>query len=183
MVTPPKHRAWQSCSILPLLVLLLTCGCSRQASRTPRVFTMGDRVEVGPLVYIVQDAEWRDQLGEGARARTPEHRFLLVKLTVTNSGIRPADVPAFSLAASDGRTYEELSQGDGIPDWLGYLRRLPPATTEHGRVAFDAPAGAYRLRVAALGENDEEMFAWIELPYQVTPGVQLPLTSPGVPSP
>ncbi len=144
---------------------------------------MGDRVEVGPLVYIVQDAEWRDFLGEGPQTRTPVHRFLLVRLTVTNSGIREADVPPLSLVTSDGRSYAELNQGDGVPDWLGYLRTLRPAATEHGRVVFDAPAGAYRLRVAATGENDEETFALIDLPYQVKPALQLPLTHPGVPSP
>lgn len=169
--------------IILILVWLLASGCSRQASKAPQVFPMGERVEVGPLVYIVQETEWRDQLGEGMQARTPEHRFLLVRLTVTNSGTREADVPPLSLLASDGRSYNELSRGDGIPEWLGYLRTLQPAATEHGRVAFDAPAGAYRLRVAALGDNDEESYALIDLPYQVTPSIQLPLTTPGAPSP
>ncbi|MCS7315471.1 MAG: DUF4352 domain-containing protein [Bryobacterales bacterium] len=143
---------------------------------------MGERVEVGPLVYIVQDAEWRDRLGEGAQARMPQHRFLQVRLTVTNSGIRDTHVPPLTLLASDGRSYGELDRGDGVPDWLGYLRTLRPAATEHGRVLFDAPAGAYRLRLPAPGENDEESFALVELPFQLTPTVQLPLTTPGLPS-
>lgn len=166
-----------------LLAALLVCGCARQSSRTSRVFALGERVEVGPLVYIVQDTEWREQLGEAATARTPQHRFLLVRLSVTNSGIREADIPPLTLVASDGRTYNELSRGDGVPEWLGYLRTLRPAATEHGRVVFDAPTGAYRLRVAALGEDDEEAHALVDLPYQATPGLQIPLTTPGVPSP
>lgn len=168
---------------LVLLALLLICGCAGQTPRTPRIFAMGERVEVGPLVYIVQDTEWQDRLGEGALARVPEHRFLLVRLSVTNSGIQETDIPPLALVASDGRTYGELSRGESVPGWLGYLRTLRPAATEHGRVVFDAPTGAYRLRVAALGKDDEETHALIDLPYQGTPGLQIPLVSPGFPSP
>jgi len=137
---------------------------------------MGERVSVGPLVYTVQDAEWHDQLGEGLGARTPRHRFLVIRLSVTNSGIREADVPPMSLISPAGQVYEELSQGDGVPEWLGYLRAVKAAATEHGRVLFDAPSGSYRLRVGAAGD-DEETFALIEIPYQAPPPA---LPAPGV---
>ncbi|MGB9605844.1 MAG: DUF4352 domain-containing protein [Bryobacteraceae bacterium] len=177
------HSAHRRLLVALLCWGLLPAGCShRSAAPTARVFNLGERVEVGPLVYVAEDLAWHDRLGEGPNARLPQHRFLLVRLTITNSGIREADIPPFVLVASDGRLYPELDRGDGVPEWLGYLRTVQPAATEHGRVAFDVPGGAYRLRVAAVMDDDTEREAFIELPFHTAPSPQLPLAAPGVSS-
>lgn len=168
--------------------LLICCGilaataCGRRDSNRGSlgVFPMGERVRVGPLIYTVQDAEWRDQLGEGVNLRMPRHRFLLVRLSITNSGIREIGVPPLSLIAGNGDTYEELTDGKEVPEWLGLLRAIQPSATEHGRVLFDAPGGSYRLRVAAEAESDEQPFALIEIPFQLPPATPL-ATPPGAP--
>jgi len=170
--------------ILVMLVLgVILAGCSRRAGGgAAQVFAIGERVQVGPLIYVVQDLEWRDRLGEGLQAQMPRHRYLLVRLSVTNSGIREADIPPLSLVGSDGRTHPELERVEGLPEWLGYLRIIQPAATEHGRVVFDVPGGAYRLRVAGLLEDDNEKEAFVQLPYQGMPAPQLPLAGPELPS-
>jgi hypothetical protein len=176
-------RTWNPWLLVLCGIVALTAGCSRRSgARAPQVFLMGERVEVGPLIYVVQDLEWRDQLGEGIQAQMPRHRFLLVRLSVTNSGIRETDIPPLAVIGSDGRQYPELEKVEGVPEWLGYLRTIQPAATEHGRVAFDVPKGAYRLRVAAVLDDDQEREALVELPYQGMPSPQLPLTGPGTPS-
>ena len=176
-------RMRNPCLFVLFGLIALTAGCSRRSgARAPQVFQMGERVEVGPLIYVVQDLEWRDQLSEGVQAQMPRHRFLLVRLSVTNSGIREMDIPPLAVIGSDGREYPELEKVEGVPEWLGYLRTIQPAATEHGRVAFDVPKGAYRLRVVAVLDDEQEREAFVELPYQGMPSPQLPLTGPGTPS-
>lgn len=150
-------------------------GCSRtdRPKGSLGTFTMGERVTVGPLVYTVQEAEWRDQLGDGPGARTPQYRFLVIRLSVTNSGIRPAEIPHMSLIGADGQAHAELTEAKALPDWLGFLRSVAPAATEHGRVLFDVPSGSYRLRLTTVAEGDEELFALVEIPFQVPPAPPL----------
>ena len=48
---------------------------------------MGERVQVGPLVYQVLESDWRSELGSGGR--TPKDRYLFVKVSITNSSGSP----------------------------------------------------------------------------------------------
>jgi len=91
---------------------------------------------VGPLIFTILDAEWHDQLGEPPNVRTPQQRFLSIRISVTNSGVATSGIPALSLVDSRGTTYEELNEGDGIPEWLGFLREVKAAQTERGRILF-----------------------------------------------
>jgi len=131
---------------------------------------MGERVQVGPLIYNVLHAEWRTQLGEGPEARAPKNRFLLVQLTITNSGGAETSIPPITLEDERGGAYPEEPDGTGMTNWLGVLRKLTPAQTDQGRIVFDAPAGAYRLRVT--DDNPElgrEKAALIDIPLQLEP--------------
>jgi hypothetical protein len=132
---------------------------------------MGEPVTVGPLIYTVMDTEWRSQLGEGPTARLPENRFLLVRLSVTNSGASNAMVPAMAAVDPGGQSHLELTDGQGVDEWLGYLRTLRPAETDRGRVVFDVPPNSYRLRVTNDAEPGAEKVALIEMPLQLGPVV------------
>ena len=151
-----------ACLAAALAASLLLSGCSagRSGADAP-IYRMGEPVTVGPLIYTILDTEWHNQLGEGPTARLPQYRFLLVRLSVTNSGASNAVIPAMSVVDSSGQSRLELADGQGAEEWLGYLRTLRPAETDRGRVVFDAPPNAYRLRVA----NDAEpgMFKWLHL--------------------
>jgi hypothetical protein len=141
---------------------------------------MGEPVQVGPLIYTILEAEWLDQLGEASNARTPHQRFLSIRLSVTNSGASVSGVPSLQLVDSHGKTYEELSDADGLREWLGYLRVVQPAQTERGSVLFDAPLGAYRLRLADDADLENERVALVDVPLQLGPQVPAP---PGPPTP
>ena len=151
---------------------LLISGCSsRKSTADIRTYRMGEPVTVGPLIYNISDTELHTQLGEGPTARIPQHRFLLIRLSVTNSGASSSAIPAMALVDSSGQDHMELTDGQGVPEWLGYLRTINPAQTERGRVVFDVPPGAYRLRVTDDAEPGTETAALVDIPLQLSPGL------------
>ena len=105
------------------LACLLTSGCS--TSREPiRLYAMGERAEAGFLVYNVLEAVWRDSLGEGADLRVPQHRFLLLRLSITNGGPQEASIPLTTLVSPEGKEFAESTNGEGVENWLGIVRHI-----------------------------------------------------------
>jgi hypothetical protein len=161
-----------ACLGLALAAGLFLCGCSSgKPEADNRTYGMGEPAAVGPLIYNVTDTEWRAQLGEGPTARLPQHRFLLVRLSVTNSGAGISAIPTMALVDTSGQTHLELTDGQGVTEWLGFLRTVSPAQTERGRVVFDVPPNAYRLRVTNDAEPGSEKAALIHLPLELSPAV------------
>jgi len=129
-------------------------GCAPAIAPAAKVRQMGERVTVGSLVYNVFDTQWKAQLGEGTEARIPKDRFFLIRLSIVNSGSAELMVPTMTLVDDAGQTYTELSNGDQVPAWMGFLRRVKPAETLQGNIVFDVAPKHYRLRVS--DENDQK---------------------------
>jgi hypothetical protein len=163
----PHFRS--STAVLMFAVALLAAGCSRDRSpnASEPVVDMGSPIAAGPLTYTIIDQRWHDSLSASTGNRLPKHRFFSVQVTVTNGGSEQAGVPLLSLIGSDGATYQEETNGDGLTGWLGYIRLLNPVQTEHGRILFDVPPGAYQLRVSSGGEPESEITALVRIPFQV----------------
>jgi hypothetical protein len=161
---------------VPLLFpLILLAGC-QQEQRTNLTYDMGERVENSPFTYVVVESTWRSELGEGFQVRTPKNRFLVLTISLTNGGGSEVSVPPLSVEGSNGQLYQELTDGSGLTGWLGLLRTVKPAETLQGRIIFDAPLGAYRLRLPDGGETGYEKYAWVTIPLSMdTGGVQTPL--------
>src|SRR5712691_5524943 len=89
-------------------IAVLFSGCALKPGG-PEVanYKMGDRVPIGHLIYNVIETEWQPQLGEPPRARVPKDRFLLVRVSVVNSGVEDTSIPAFTLVDDRGQTYPE----------------------------------------------------------------------------
>jgi hypothetical protein len=134
---------------------------------------MGEKVLLGRLNYTVFETQWLTQLGEGAEARIPQHRFFLVRFSATNSGSSEVTVGNPTITDDSGKVYEELSNGDGVPQWAGYLRNVDPAGTVTGNMLFDAPPGHYKLKLA---DETNTRFAAIDLP--LTFGSETPDVAP-----
>src|SRR5262245_52276934 len=120
-------------------------GCVKPPPAT-QVFRMGERAQVGPLIYNVFEADWKTQIGEGAQARMPMRRFLIVHLSVTNSGSEALSVPGLRLIDDAGHLYSESMDGQNVASWLGLIRKLKPADTLEGNILFDAEPKSYKLR-------------------------------------
>ena len=166
-----------------LLYMVLGCllaGCQHEAPAKVE-FQMGERVPTGPLTYNVIDSSWRPQLGDALTLRVPQHRFLLLTLSVTNSGRDDVSIPLFSIENESGQSFTELDKGDGIDNWFGLLRTVGPAQTQQGRIVFDAPLTSYKLRVTDGGEPGAEKFTYVAIPLRmdvdtdvVAPSISLP---------
>jgi Domain of unknown function (DUF4352) len=161
---------------LPLIAAyVILAACKPQAAAFPvRTYPMGEKVQLGNLTYTAIETEYLTQIGEGPAARIPQNRFFLVKMSVTNGGSETANVGAFQVEDDNGKVYQELHDGDGVPEWIGYLRAIKPADTAQGNALFDAPARHYTIRI-----HDEtgEKAALIDIPLTFnaeTPDVPTP---------
>ena len=147
-------------ALVTLLAAQLACVKPQPVS----VYRMGDKVQVGPLIYNVFEAKWLPQLGEGPEARTPAHRFLILHLTVVNGGAVPLSVQSFQLVDGSGQVYQESIEGKDVPHWLGIARNVKPADTLDGSVVFDVEPKTYKLRFDdGSGSGSGQM---VELPLQ-----------------
>ena len=175
------YRLWL-CLALPIAALLSGCGSGTPIIRT---VNLGEKAYVGQLSYTAFDTQWLVSLGDGANARLPQNRFFLVHVNVVNGGRGDASVPTFTLLDDAGQTFSELTSGEGVPNWMGIVRKVKPAESETGNIAFDVAPAHYRLRV---NDETEDRYAYIDIPLTfegpiptippLAPGNNVPLPSP-----
>jgi hypothetical protein len=142
-------------------VIGLLSGCSAPAVQPLTEYRMGEKVRLGRLIYTVFETQWLTQLGDAVTGRVPEHRFLLVRFSAANSGGSENPVPSMTIQDDQGKSYEELPNGDGVPQWAGYLRNVKPAESVQGNVIFDAPPARYKLK---LSDESGSNFALVDIP-------------------
>lgn len=147
--------------------LLLTVGCSQGDKGSDAVHPMGDRVQIGPLIYTVLEADWMNQLGSGANVRTPKHRFLVMRLAIENVGNKEITLPLLSVLNGKKEETLELDNGEGVEEWLGLLRQLTPSNTVNGKIAFDVPSGEYSLRLTNGADPENEKFSYVGIPLKL----------------
>lgn len=168
--------------VVPTLALLACLaalpGCWRKSQRD-RVVHMGTAVAVGPLTYTAIESEWRETLVSSDGQRIPKNRFLLINIAVVNNAPEERAAPLLQLEDAKGQTYPEISEGAGVPEWLGYLRLLQPSENRSGRLLFDVPPGAYKLRVSSGGEPETEQTALIDIPFELGSPMQNGSATPG----
>jgi hypothetical protein len=165
--------------VLLATLIVGLAACSSEPAQRPLIkYNMGEKVPVGHLTYTVFESQWATHFGEGVDARVPQNRFFLVRLSAVNGGIADAPIPNFTIEDDAGHTYSELSDGEGVPTWIGYLRSAKPADYVQGNVVFDAPPAHYKLKVSDSQQNA----ALIDIP--LTFGAETPEITPvGPPDP
>lgn len=145
---------------------LALSGCQRSAA-PERIGALGAPLAVGQLTYTAVETEWRDSIESSKGPRTPKNRFLLVNVTVMNASSEQKAAPLLQLVDAKGVVHAEVAEGDGVTDWMGYLRLLPPRESRSGRLLFDVPQGACKLRISSGGDPENEQTALIDLPLQL----------------
>ena len=139
-------------------------GCSRETAVQAKPFSIGERVPVGHLTYTVLEANWVTRLPRDPEPRLPQNRFLLVRISVASGMPNDILLPNLTIEDDNGNSFSELDNGDGVPQWAGFLRKARPAEAMQGTIAFDAPARHYRLRV--VDENGDAP-ALIDIPLSI----------------
>ena len=167
------QRFWW-CALMCSSALFFT-ACQKSPVAATQ-FAMGERVPVGQMTYSVVESEWKAQLGESFKTRTPENRFLLIKLSVTNGTGQDASIPLLTLEASNGQTYRELSDGEGVVNWFGLLRTISPGQTQQGAIVFDVPLTSFKLRVPDISDPGLERYVTVQIPLRLDS--DLPIQSP-----
>lgn len=163
-----------------LLAMLALTACTGTSAAHVARGEMGQKLKVEDIAYTVLAADWTEALGEGATARIPNHRFLLLRIAATNEGGGPAEMGSFKLIASNGTEYGEVANGAGVSEWLGLARELDAKDAKQGVVLFDAPKAVYELQVAdAFYDGDSGSAALIQIP--VRPEGAQPVVSGALP--
>ena len=166
--------------LIPILAVVTTAfllsACSRNAPPEVHSYTLGEKAKLGHIIYTVYETQWLPQLGDQPAPRIPEHRFFLVRMTAVNSGGDDMSVPNATVEDDKGNSYPELSNGDGVPQWIGYLRRVKPAESVQGNLVFDAPPAHYKLRIT---DEEEATSAYVDIPLSF--GAEVPTNELPVP--
>lgn len=155
---------------------VLSLGGCQKAQQARAQFAMGERVPVGQMTYSVIESAWRTQLGESFKIRTPEQRFLLLRISVTNGTGKDVSIPLLTLEGNNGQTYREIADGEGVDNWFGLLRTISPGQTQQGNVLFDVPLTSFKLRVPDVNETGFEGYAVVDIPLRIDS--DLPIQSP-----
>ena len=153
-------------AVLAAACALALSGCQKSAA-PERVGAMGAQLAVGQLTYTAVETEWRDSIETSKGPRIPKNRFLLVNVTVLNASSEQKAAPLLQVIDAKGGVHPEIDDGDGVTDWMGYLRLLQPRESRTGRLLFDVPQGACKLRVSSGGDPETEQTALIDLPLQI----------------
>ena len=141
--------------------LLSSCGDSAEKPFPVHTYSMGERITIGHINYQVFETQWLTHIGQGADARVPQHRFFLVRLSAVNGYGTDIIVPNLSIEDDNGNTYPELSSGEGVPQYIGYLRNVKPAESAQGNALFDAPPRHYKMKVT---DESGEKIAYVDIP-------------------
>jgi hypothetical protein len=147
-------------SLTAVCAAFLLIACSR-AHHPVSVYNIGEKATVGHMVYTVFETQWLTQLPQQPTPRIPKNRFFLVRLSAVNGGGGDVMLPEMTIEDDNGNAFQALNNGEGIPQWIGSLRKVPPAEAAQGNVVFDAPPRHYRLRVT--DENGDES-ALVDIP-------------------
>ncbi len=115
------------------------------------------------MIYNVYEAQYMFKIGEGPDVRVPTNRFLLVHLSAVNGGSAKTtiSIPTFTVIDDAGQTFTESDSGTGIAQWLGFARKVHPAESLTGTVAFDVQPKHYKLRIS---DETDEQYALVDLP-------------------
>jgi len=135
-------------------------GCSSEPPASMLTYQLGDKAPVGRLTYTVFETQWVTHFGDGVNARLPQNRFFLVRLSAVNGGSSDTIIPNATLQDDNGHTYQELSDGEGVPQWIGYLRSAKAADFVQGNIVFDAPPAHYKLKLT----DGESHGALVDIP-------------------
>jgi hypothetical protein len=149
-----------ACFIIVALAAVFV-GCSSTPARKTIVFQTGEKAPVDKLTYSVVDTQILTHLGDEPNVRTPQTRFYVVQISVSNGGNEDVSIPAMTLVDDSGKTYDELPDGSGVSRWLGVVRHVGPNQSEAGNLVFDAPASHYKLK---LTDDTDANDVFVDIP-------------------
>jgi len=153
-------RIVTSLTALVAACFLSACG-DGEKTYPVRTYTMGDRISLGHINYQVFETQWHTHLGDGADQRIPKHRFFMVRMSAINSAGADLIVPNFTIEDDSGNSYPELSEAEGVPQYIGYLRTVKPGESATGNALFDAPPRHYKMKIQ---DETGEKTAYVDIP-------------------
>lgn len=132
-----------------------------------KMFSIGEEVSVGDMVYVVNNVEVSNQVGPSVLPTTASGTFLIANVTVLNKGNKAVTVDSSFFKLVDGEKEFEAdsiasmsaNQGEmGQIDNSFFLQKLNPDVSLSGNVVFDisedqavSSGNALRVQTGAFG--------------------------------
>jgi|GEM_PF-4150399 len=152
-----------------ILFIILSAGCSNTSSEqanneqsTPstgqekpqssgKEHTLGETVVVDKLSYKVSEASIQKKIGNDSNQKTTEQQFIVLHVTIANSGTEAQliDPSLFKLKDGQKREYEPMVDADvyvnaGNPL---FLQDINPDSPREGNIVFEVPLDAAQLKL------------------------------------
>lgn len=177
---PEPVTGWFARALFCAALLPISCSAPAAHEEPIKVYLAGEQATAGPLTYAVVNSRIVQRLGEDMQtARFPQNRFYIIQIRVSNGSGSTIAIPALALLDDSGKTWDELSDGTGVENWLGVVRSVGPTQVTEGVILFDAPARHYRLRVTEEFDRPEVA---IDMPLDLTRDEREPMPVPAVPA-
>lgn len=142
-------------------------SCKPPKTKISRKTTpLGERAEVGSLVFLALETKWSTQFGEMPRIRVPKNQFLSIRISITNQGGGTVGCPLLSLVDEADNRFPEVDDAKEVDGWLGLIRMIQAGNTEFGWIVFDVPPSNYALRLSD-GNVENEKIGYVDLPLRL----------------
>lgn len=122
----------------------------RSASECPAVPQLGDRVSSGDFTWTFTKARWGYSVGSDFMRQEPDGVFLVVDVTVENTGTQAAYLSADMVKLVDDRGREfspDTTAAFYIGDGALSFDRINPGIVKKGVLVYDVPEGVAFARV------------------------------------
>ena len=148
-------RKIEGSCVIRLRFLSAVCVARSAAARRPAgapldKYLMGEKVHLGHLSYTVFETQWLTHLGDGRDGPRAAEPVLPDSLQRGQQRQRRCRRSRIRRIQDDQgpRLTRKLSNGEGVPQWAGYLRNVKPADNVQGNIVFDAPPAHYKLKLS-----------------------------------
>ena len=116
-----------------------------------RQYLMGEKVQLGKLIYTVFETQWLTHLGDAATGRVPQNRFFLVRFSAVNSGSNDVTVPTLTIQDDQGQVLRRNPQRRRRAAVGGIPAQRQAGRLRAGQCLLRRPSGA--LQAEALGRD------------------------------
>ena len=121
----------------------------KETKEPPKLYYMGEQISTGYMSYVIDSAEWRDEIYRSYGNIHPDASFLVIHFQVRNDSNKARRIPPFYLVDENDKEYSTTSDSFYLDCDLDSLYQLNPEVSTGGCILFDIPRNhQYWLKIS-----------------------------------